>query len=131
MSGLVEQGGMARVVDTAVLRIFPPEYLAAHPDAAEPRRAVLEQIDPRAFADWCRALAKMDLREGLGQIGNPTLVIAGQLDETTPVEMSEELAAGIPGAALTVISGCGHCPQLQRPSALLKAVSSFLGTLRR
>jgi pimeloyl-ACP methyl ester carboxylesterase len=128
MSGLVEQGGMGRVVDTAVQRIFPPEYLTAHPEVVEQRRAALEQIDPQAFADWCRALAKMDLRADLGRIDNPTLVIAGERDETTPVEMSEDLAGGIPGATLTVISGCGHCPQLQRPAELVEAVAAFLGT---
>ena len=130
MSALVAQDGMGRVVDTAVQRIFPPEYLAAHPEAVSQRRAVLEGIDARAFADWCRALAVMDLRPDLGRITNPTLVIAGERDDTTPAAMSEELATGIPGAALGTIAGCGHCPQLQRPAELVEVVTSFLGTAR-
>ena len=130
MRRLVAQEGMGRVVDTAVQRIFPPEYLAAHPEAAGQRRVALEGIDATAFADWCGALAVMDLRSSLGQIVQPTLVIAGEADETTPALMSEELAAGIPRAKVASIAGCGHCPQLQQPAELVDLVASFLGTLQ-
>ncbi|MXY08957.1 MAG: alpha/beta fold hydrolase [Acidimicrobiaceae bacterium] len=126
MSRLVSEAGMAAVVDTAVRRIFPEEYLAAHPETIEDRRRVLLDIDPISFAACCRALHAMDLRPDLGRITNPTLVIGGSADATTPPEMSAELAASIAGAELVILDDCGHCPPLQQPEALSAAVDAFL-----
>ncbi len=126
MSGLVSEAGMAAVIDTAVRRIFPADYLAASPEATEERRRVLLQIDPACFAACCRALHAMDLRPGLESITNPTLVIGGSEDATTPPEMSTELAASIAGAELVILDDCGHCPPLQQPAAFAAAVDAFL-----
>ncbi len=126
MSRLVSQAGMAAVVDTAVRRIFPGDYLADHPSAIEERRRVLLEIEPVSFAACCRALHAMDLRPGLSQIANRTLVIGGAADATTPPEMSTELAAGIARAELVILDDCGHCPPLQQPAAFAAAVDAFL-----
>ena len=126
MAGLVTASGMEAVVDVAVRRIFPDDYIAKNPHVIAERRAVLVETDPGAFAAACGALATMDLRPEVGGITNPTLVIGGAMDATTPPEMSEELAAGVPGASLTLIDGCGHCPPLQAPDAFLEAIEAFL-----
>ena len=130
MSDLVSDSGMEAVVETAVQRIFTPEYLQAHPEAVEERRAVLLEIDPGSFAASCRALRDMDLRPHLGAIGNPTLVIAGGSDATTPPEMGAELADGVRGAEFVVLEGCGHCPPLESPAAFCEAVEGFLARTR-
>jgi 3-oxoadipate enol-lactonase len=126
MASLVLESGMEAVVDVAVRRIFPEAYLAAHPHVIDERRAVLVEVDPGAFAAACTALAALDLRPQVAGIRNPTLVIAGGADQTTPPEMAEELAAGIPGARLEVIDGCGHCPPLEQPAAFAEVVAAFL-----
>lgn len=126
MSDLVTDGGMPAVVDVAVRRIFPSRYLEAHPEAIDERRAVLVEIDPIAFAAACRALRDLDLRDRLGQITNPTLVVAGGADETTPPEMARALAGGIPSAELVELAGCGHCPPLEQPEAFVTAIEAFL-----
>ena len=126
MSDLVSRSGMAAVVETAVRRIFTDDYLAAHPDAVEERRRVLLDVDPASFAASCRALRDMDLREHLGAIPNPTLVIAGDSDTTTPPSMAAEVAAGVPGAEMIVLADCGRCPPLEQPAAFGDAVEDFL-----
>ncbi len=127
MAEAVEKGGMATVVDTAVRRIFPESYLAAHPSALAERREVLLRANPAHFAAACRALAKVDLRPELPRIANPTLVVVGALDAATPPALARELASGIPGAKLLELPGCGHCPPLQQPAELVAAIAPFLG----
>ncbi len=119
--------GMEAVVDAAVRRLFPDDYIAAHPEAALERRAVLLEANPAHFATACRALAKVDLRAALPRIANPTLVVVGALDRATPPELARELARGITDAALVEIPDCGHCPPLQKPVAFLEAIGEFLG----
>jgi 3-oxoadipate enol-lactonase len=126
MSALVTEGGMEAVVDVAVRRIFPEHYIEAHPAAVAERRSVLEAVDPEAFAAACRALAATDLRPTLSRLANEMLVVVGAEDATTPPEMGHELAAGITNSTVAVIEGCGHCPQLQAPAALVDAIGSFV-----
>ncbi len=126
MSDLVSEAGMEAVVEVAVRRIFTAEYLEAHPEAIGERRDVLLEIDPGSFAASCRALRDMDLRPHVGAIGNPTLVIAGGADTTTPPEMGAELAAGLRDAEFVVLENCGHCPPLESPTAFCEAVEDFL-----
>lgn len=126
MSDLVNESGMGAVVEVAVRRIFTAEYLQAHPEAIEERRDVLLEIHPGSFAASCRALRDMDLRPHVGAIENPTLVIAGGADATTPPEMGAELASLVQGAAFATIDDCGHCPPLESPAAFCQAVEDFL-----
>ena len=126
MSELVTNSGMEAVVDVAVKRIFPEPYIEAHPEVIDERREVLVKTDALAFAAACRALRDMDLTEAAGGISNPTLVIAGEADATTPPEMARDLASRIPHAELVELAGCGHCPPLEQPDAFVQAIEDFL-----
>jgi 3-oxoadipate enol-lactonase len=71
LAGKVEQAGMAAVVEVAMRRMFPEEFIAAHRDVVAEREAVFRRIDPKVFASACRALAALDLSGELAQIRNP------------------------------------------------------------
>ncbi|MFI4988670.1 MAG: alpha/beta fold hydrolase [Alphaproteobacteria bacterium] len=131
MAEKVAQGGMAAIAGIAASRIFHEAYLAAHPEAIDERRAVLERLDPAAFVTACRALERVDLAPVLPSIRHPTLVIVGELDAATPVALARQLAAGIKGAEFVLLPACGHCPPLEQPEVFLGAVSGFLGLERR
>lgn len=127
LAGKVAQEGMAGALDIAIRRMFPEAYAAAHPEVvAERKRALESQADPACFQQACLALAKLDFTTLIGNIRNPTLVMVGALDQTTPPALARELAAGIPGARFLEIPGCGHCPQIENPQAFVTAVNGFL-----
>ena len=126
MATKVREGGMASVLDAAIQRMFPPAYAAAHPQIVAERKNALGTADPQAFARACLALASLDFGPGLGRIACPTLVMAGELDQTTPAALARELAAGIPGAEFRELKGCGHCPQIEAPEAFVAAVRAFI-----
>ncbi len=126
MAAAVRKSGMEAILEAAVRRIFPENYLAAHPQAAEERKAALRKADPVQFAAACDALAAVDLRPALGRIKSPTLVVVGERDEATPPALSRALAAGIHEARLVEIPGCGHCPPLQQPAQFLQVIEPFL-----
>ena len=126
LAAKVREGGMAAVLDAAIHRMFPPAFVAAHPDIVAERKSALAEADPQAFARACLALASLDLKPHLAIIGCRTLVLAGELDQTTPASLARELAAGIKGAKFQELKGCGHCPQIEAPRAFLAAVRGFL-----
>ena len=126
MAGKVRAQGMGAVLDAAIRRMFPETFIAAHPDIVDERKSALAKADPECFARACLALAQVDLRPGLAQIGNRTLVMTGALDQTTPAALARELAEAIPGAKFREIPGCGHCPQIEKPAEFVAAVRDFL-----
>ncbi|MGH7908950.1 MAG: alpha/beta fold hydrolase [Thermodesulfobacteriota bacterium] len=127
LAAKVVQEGMAGALDIAIRRMFPESFIAANPHIVEERRRVLaKEADAKCFQRACLALARLDFTPILGKIRNPTLVIVGALDQTTPPALARELANGIPGAQFLEIPGCGHCPQIEKPQAIIDAVSAFL-----
>lgn len=122
----VSNGGMDAVLDVAVARIFTEDYLAAHPDVGEERRAVLRRTDPEAFTVACRSLIDLDLRDGASSIRNPTLVVTGSDDAATPPALGRDLADRIPAASYVELPGVAHAPQLQDPGGFLEVIAPFL-----
>ena len=127
MAERVESGGMAAVLEIALQRMFPDDFLAANPAIAEERRATLRAANPAHFAAACRALARFDMAARLADISNPTLVVVGLRDTATPPALSYELAKGIAGAELVELAHCGHSPHIQDPDGFLAAIGPFLG----
>jgi 3-oxoadipate enol-lactonase len=126
MAQRVETGGMEAVLDMALQRMFPENFLAAHPEIAEERRASLRATRPQHFVAACRALARFDARAALASISNPTLVVVGLRDTATPPALSYELADGIAGARLFELPHCGHSPHIQDPDGFWRAIKPFL-----
>jgi pimeloyl-ACP methyl ester carboxylesterase len=127
LAAKVAQEGMSGALDVAISRMFPPSFVAANPQVVAERKQALErEADPACFQAACLALARLDFTPVLGNIRNPTLVMVGALDQTTPPALARELANGIPGAKFLEIPGCGHCPQIENPQAFVDAVNGFL-----
>ncbi len=122
----VSEQGMDAILDAAVRRMFPEAFILNHPRIVAERKAALAKADPGCFARACLALASVDLREAVRSIRNPTLVMAGSLDQTTPPELGRELARAIPGARFLEIPGAGHCPPIESPGEFVAAVQGFL-----
>lgn len=72
-------------------------------------------------------ISRADSRLTLRAIKVPTLVLVGREDALTPVTEAQEIAAGIPGATLTVIEDCGHLSTLEQPDAVTRALRHWLG----
>lgn len=126
MAAVSREKGLGALSDTAMRRLFAPDFQAANPSLMQERLAAFLRTDPSVFRAACDALAGLDLRPDLGAVDVPVLVLVGEQDEATPPPMSRELAAGLPNAQLTILPGCAHVPQLQEPERFLAAMVPFL-----
>lgn len=126
MAERVRQSGMEAIVDVALKRLFPEDFIAVNPDVMAERRNALVKTNPEFFAEACHALAALDLTADIGKIRNPTLVVVGKRDAATPPEMARTLARALPKADLIELPGCGHAPMAQAPEAFIKAIAKFL-----
>jgi pimeloyl-ACP methyl ester carboxylesterase len=91
--------------------------------------ASVRRNSPERYLAFIRAildLGKAPLTPRLGEIRVPTCVIVGGQDILTPVSQSRQVAAGIPGAEVYVIPGCGHITFSEKPAETAKLVGDFL-----
>ena len=72
------------------------------------------------------AMARAGDLNRLGEITQPTLIIAADADRLRGTDEAEELHRGIAGSTLVHITHSGHMIPLEQPQALAKAMTDWL-----
>ena len=119
-------GGMDRTAQAVADRLFP------RPEQAALRRETAQRIaanDVRAYRATLWAIARFDVRDRLGEIRCPTLVVAGDEDSTVPLASKRLLAERIPGSRLEIIAASGHATPVDQPEAFNRVMLRFLDTM--
>jgi 3-oxoadipate enol-lactonase len=117
-------GGTAPLAPTVVSRWLTPAYAAEHPDLVARLEAMIVAADDEGYALCCEVVAAVDLREDLGRITAPTLVVSGAEDPALPPPHQHAIAEGIAGASLVSVSPGAHLPNLEQP---LEVTGALLG----
>jgi 3-oxoadipate enol-lactonase len=123
----VRAGGMEAVAEAVLERWFTPAFRAERRETIEWAAKMLRNTPPEGYAGCCEAIREMDLRDRLGGIRAPTLVIAGAEDPATPVEHAERIHAAIPDARLAVIPQAAHLANVEQPEAVTREILEHLG----
>jgi 3-oxoadipate enol-lactonase len=119
----VRADGVSAITDAAIDRWFTP--LA--PDWLRERfRTMLVETPAEGYAGCCEALADLDLRDRLGAIEAPTLVVTGAGDPVAPPQTGEQLAASISGARHVTVAGARHIANAEQPATFTQPVLAHL-----
>lgn len=86
----------------------------------------LSRIDLRVFFLMFGEMQKHDAGKWLERIDAPTLVVAGEHDLLTPLELSFEMADRIPDADLLVLPRGSHTGLIEHPELLNLRIDKFL-----
>jgi 3-oxoadipate enol-lactonase len=92
-------------------------------------RETVEQMGAKSVACYLastQATWTGDYRDVLPAITVPALVVHGERDFIAPLELSQEIAAGIPGARLESVPGAGHVANADDPTAFNALLREFL-----
>ncbi len=122
----VREGGIAAIRDAVVGRFLGAWFREAHPDVTRRIGDMLEATPPAGYLAACAALRDADLRDVVSRIRAPSLIIAGELDESAPLPQSEELHAAIVGSELVVLPGAAHLTNVEQAEEFTRVVSTFL-----
>ncbi len=117
-----------RVVRRQRLRRALLLLLAAHPERL-PSALVAEQAHGAGkpgFAEALEAMTGYPIRDRLGEIACPTLVVWGELDRLVPVRDAAEFEWLIGGARKVVYEDTGHLVMLERPDRFNADLRAFL-----
>ena len=98
-------------------------------DRARELAAVMSEMRPSGTRTMAHALAEADLRDVLPRVEVPTLLVYGEADERSSLQVADELHDAIPGSTLTVMPGLGHECYLESAPAFEREVRTFLAGL--
>ena len=118
----VREHGIEAVADTVIGRWFTPAFKVNHPDTFARIRDALLSAPREGYAGACEAIAQMDLRADVPRIKAPTLVIAAEHDQSTPPDLSREIARRIPAAELVVIPDAAHIANIEQPQIVANLI---------
>ncbi|MGC3999898.1 MAG: alpha/beta hydrolase [Anaeromyxobacter sp.] len=136
----VPESGIWGTVGQANFQHFRPELYWMVEERV--RLAKAADFDPYAYAQVrsVQELSQNDfVRESLGQVNAPTLIVFGEQDRLIPNPFMhggfprpvfESGHRAIAGSQLVGLPGCGHIVNLDCPEAYGKAVKGFLDGLR-
>jgi len=143
LAGLVFVGSFAKYPDTEayVARILAAVEAAGDMAAfarartmqlglpPQRERETIEQMARKSRSSYeaaTRATWTGDYRRDLAAICVPTLVMVGERDSVAPRALSEEIAAGIPGARFVELAAAGHVANADAPEAFNAELRAFL-----
>jgi 3-oxoadipate enol-lactonase len=131
----VREGGVPPQVEATIDRWFTPAFRDRHPETMDRMRGMVLRTTRDGYAGCAAAIRDMALSSIIAAIELPTLVVAGDLDLSTPLPILERIADSIPGAVLVRIADAAHMPTIEQPEECNRAIIDFLqsvddGTLR-
>lgn len=105
----------------------PPAFLQDHP-ALRDRLMGMGGSDPER-AQRRRSVIADGSQASAGEIGRPTLLIAGEEDRIVPAAVTLGMAGTIAGARFVALAGVGHATTLQVPESVARHVLEFASTI--
>jgi pimeloyl-ACP methyl ester carboxylesterase len=117
-----------RIVRSERLRRALLMLVAAHPERL-PSALIVEQArgaGKPGFNDALDAMTGYPIRDRLGEIGCPTLIVWGELDRLVPLRDAAEFEWLIGDARKLIYADTGHLVMLERPARFNADLRAFL-----
>ncbi|MFJ5933311.1 alpha/beta fold hydrolase [Streptomyces sp. NPDC093071] len=128
---IVRANGLEPMARTAPEQWFTPLFAGAQPAIVDWAVQMVRTTDPACYIAACEALAVFDVREALGRVGVPALVLVGSEDQVTGPAEARTLVAGIADARLAVVPGASHLAPVEQPAAVTDLLlDHFAGTVQ-
>ena len=122
----LRQHGMDDLGETILARWFAPSYKEKHPADYHGYYNMLTRMPVTGYTATCEAIRDADLTDAVRDIQQPTLVICGGEDASTPPELVRTLPDLLPDARYVEIEDAGHLPCVENSRATGAAIKSFL-----
>ena len=128
---MAEEWDRRELFEAYALFLFSPRFTRTHPDRVAEwiDRAASSPTEPQdrdISLKRIDMIAAHDALSRLGEITRPTLVLCADNNFCTPLPLSEEIAAAVPGAELVVIQDAGELIELETPQRFFGVVSAFI-----
>ena len=122
----IRRDGMSGLAQATVERWCSGAFLESKPDAAKKLVAMVGSTSVAGYAGCVHALLGLDYQGRLGEIGAPTLFIAGGEDAGAPTDSMRAMHEAVRGSHFLELASAGHISNLERPAEFNTAIRDFL-----
>jgi 4,5:9,10-diseco-3-hydroxy-5,9,17-trioxoandrosta-1(10),2-diene-4-oate hydrolase len=99
------------------------------PGLREQLIACHRQVGPRSQHHDLVVIDRFDVRDRIGSLAPPLLLIRGVDDPLSPEDYEREIHEAVPGSQYIALREAGHFPMAGQPAAVNRAIEAFLTTL--
>jgi 3-oxoadipate enol-lactonase len=121
--------GMEPMVAPTLERWFTAPFRARRKDLMDKVGAMIRSTPAAGYIGCCHALPKINVTERLRDVRCPALVIVGEEDPGTPVDMARDIQAVLPVAELAVLCRASHLSNVEQPGEFNRVLGGFLDKL--
>ncbi len=118
--------GAAARADVTLTRLLREGFERDNPENYAALRDMVVENIAEGYERGCEAIIAMNYDDRLGEIGVPTLVVAGAKDVSTTPERMAVYRDEIAGARFRLVEGAGHFPNFEEPKAFNAILGDFL-----
>jgi len=118
--------GMEVLVDGTVERWFSVEFIAGNESIVGPIGELVRTTPVQGYASCIGAIMKINVTDRLKSTNVPTLIIAGEDDQSTPVAGHEAIHGAIANSELVVIPSAKHFVNVEQSSTFNDVLTRFL-----
>lgn len=122
----IEVGGIAPQVEPSIVRWFTPAFTAAKPELVARMRGMIGSTSQHGYLGCAMAMRDMVLDDVTVRITQPSLVMVGRDDPSTPVSAAQEIHAAIAGSELAIIDDAAHLPNIEQAETFNAILGRFL-----
>lgn len=122
----VRAQGTPSLVDASARRWFADGFLARDPSSGGRLFGELSDADDESYARLCEFLADFDVRDRLGEIEVPTLVLSGALDPVLTPEDGRFVAEHVESGQFLEVPGAAHLAPIEQPAFVAGALTDFI-----
>jgi pimeloyl-ACP methyl ester carboxylesterase len=97
-------------------------------EVVEKAISIMADFHPNGMRVMLSAFAEADLREMLSTISIPTILIYGDLDKRSQLNVAKALNENIPSSKLVIIPGVGHEVNIETPDEFNIVVRKFINS---
>jgi 3-oxoadipate enol-lactonase len=121
--------GMEPMVAPTLERWFTAPFRTRRKDLMDKVGAMIRSTPAAGYVGCCHALPKINVTERLRDVRCPALVIVGEEDPGTPVDMARDIQAALPVAELAVLCRASHLSNVEQPGEFNRVLGGFLDKL--
>jgi 3-oxoadipate enol-lactonase len=122
----IEANGLEPQVEPSIERWFTHSFRTSQPKLVDDMRAMIRATSLHGYLGCAMAMRDMRLESVAPRITQPTLILVGRDDRSTPVEEAQALHKAISGSQLEVIEHAAHLPNIEQASRFNAVLGRFL-----
>jgi 3-oxoadipate enol-lactonase len=122
----IQKNGLAPQIEPSIARWFTPGFTVAQPALVDRMRRMIGSTSPQGYLGCATAMRDAQLEDVTVRIGQPSMVIVGRDDPSTPMSAAQALHAAIAGSELEIIDQAAHLPNIEQAERFNAVLGRFL-----